>query len=83
MTDPEKSKAPIALILGGVAAVGIGALALARWLKRAVAPGEAEPPYIRVAGPVEQPDMADDDEWDEVDEASDESFPASDPPQKY
>jgi hypothetical protein len=42
-------------------------------------PAPAEPPEIRDAGPaamVNPPKT-----WDDVDEASDESFPASDPPQ--
>jgi hypothetical protein len=37
-------------------------------------------PDVRDAGPDAMPDPPK--EWDEVDEASDESFPASDPPAK-
>lgn len=36
------------------------------------------PPKVRDSGPDNMPDPPAD--WDEVDEASDESFPASDPP---
>ena len=35
-------------------------------------------PDVRDAGPDAMPDPPDD--WDDVDEATDESFPASDPP---
>jgi hypothetical protein len=38
----------------------------------------ATPDYVRPAGPEAMRDPPP--EWDEVDEASDESFPASDPP---
>lgn len=41
-------------------------------------PEKAPAPKIRDAGPDAMPDPPG--EWDEVDEASDESFPASDPP---
>lgn len=42
------------------------------------APVPPQPPHVRPAGPdpmVEPPE-----DWDSTDEASDESFPASDPP---
>lgn len=45
----------------------------------AASPDEAQPD-IRPAGPEAMHDPPD--EWDETDEASDESFPASDPPQQ-
>ncbi|HVV33004.1 MAG TPA: hypothetical protein VHC73_07235 [Vitreimonas sp.] len=40
-------------------------------------PKPPKEPEIRDAGPDNMPDPPD--EWDDVDEASDESFPASDP----
>jgi len=56
----------------------------------AVAPGDnsdAAPVYssgvVRNAGRKEQQDKEEDRDWDKVDEQSDESFPASDPPANY
>tara|TARA_R110002096_G_scaffold11834_23_gene43271 strand:- start:1374 stop:1685 length:312 start_codon:yes stop_codon:yes gene_type:complete len=46
---------------------------------------QSEPPpqnYVRPAGPEEMKNPPSDG-WSDVDEASDESFPASDPPAKY
>lgn len=69
-----------ALILGGIL--------FARWLTRtdhrrvAYAQGEGgtetDPAQFRSAGPNSMRDRQD--QWDRVDEAGDESFPASDPP---
>jgi hypothetical protein len=50
----------------------------------AFAPGEGNAAgfsQVRNAGPAAMRSASPD--WDEVDEASDESFPASDPPAKY
>jgi hypothetical protein len=41
-------------------------------------PDPAPPPLVRDAGPAAMANPPK--SWDEVDEASDESFPASDPP---
>lgn len=43
--------------------------------------GEHDHDYVRPAGPEEMEDKPKD--WDIVDEESDESFPASDPPSNY
>ncbi len=71
-------------------AVGAGGFALWRWSQSreikpepaAFAPGETEPANFdqtRSAGPEAMRSDADG-EWDKVDQAADESFPASDPP---
>lgn len=71
-------------------AVGAGGLALWRWSQSrnqkpepaAFAPGESEPANFdqtRSAGPEGMRDEPRR-EWDKVDQAADESFPASDPP---
>jgi hypothetical protein len=44
-------------------------------------PGSGVPTPVRPAGPESMRDPPT--RWDEVDEAGDESFPASDPPAKY
>lgn len=66
-------------------------LALMLWRRRARArsayarPAESGPdqdfPPAREAGPRAQRDRPT--QWDDVDEAADESFPASDPPGRY
>lgn len=72
--------------------VGLGAVyALYRWARRkpraapvAFAAGEEAPEnfvQVRNAGPQAVPSPHE--EWDKVDQASDESFPASDPGAKY
>ena len=50
--------------------------------KRPRASNPAPTPRIRPAGPDNQPDLPQQQrrDWDEVDQAADESFPASDPP---
>lgn len=74
-----------------VAAVGAAGYAVYRYLTRgkpgehaAFAPGESDGlsfANVRNAGP--QGMRSDPPEWDSVDEASDESFPASDPPARH
>ena len=44
-------------------------------------PGSGVPTPVRPAGPESMRDPPH--RWDEVDEAADESFPASDPPARY
>lgn len=78
----------------GVAAVAAGAFLLGRYLRRVEEDGEAITPaafaqpgavkgsfnQTRDAGPEHMRDAEEGDVWDEVDQGSDESFPASDPP---
>ncbi len=66
---------------------GVGATLYSLFRKnRAEQETGAAPVYssgvVRNAGPEEQPDI-DARTWDKVDEQSDESFPASDPPSTY
>jgi hypothetical protein len=72
------------LKLGLVA--GLGGLFYNYMRKRQVETCEFVPVYssgvVRNAGPDEQKFM-DNDKWDKIDEAVDESFPASDPPSTY
>lgn len=75
-----------------ILAAGAGSYALYRYVKHhnqpaehaAFAPGESDKPLhtdVRNAGPdAMRSDLR---HWDRVDEASDESFPASDPPATY
>lgn len=76
------------LILGGLVALGIYAGQRARGHRGQAAyreglPGATDRDYgqIRPAGQASTRD--DRGRWDKVDEASDESFPASDPPATY
>lgn len=71
---------------------GAGGYAAWRWWQNqqssrhdpaAFADGESEPgnfDQTRSAGPDAMRDTGEDREWDKVDQAADESFPASDPP---
>lgn len=71
---------------------GAGGYALWRWWQdqqstrtepAAFAEGESEPANFdqtRSAGPDAMRDAGEDRDWDKVDQAVDESFPASDPP---
>jgi hypothetical protein len=70
-----------------IGALGLFAAFLFRLLNKASEIAEAEtetPPYpsVRDAGPEHQEGI-DARDWDMVDEQSDESFPASDPPGNY
>ena len=81
-TPPMLPIALGALAIGGLAAL-LGAARFAGRRRRAPkAEGAGPYPYIRSAGPLEQRDETGE-TWDRVDEASDESFPASDPPSTY
>lgn len=75
-----------------ILAAGAGSYALYRYVKNhkqpaehaAFAHGESDKPHhmdVRNAGPEAM--RSDPPQWDRVDEASDESFPASDPPSTY
>ena len=85
-----KSGLALGFLAGGAALAGAGILAW-RWLKREIDehhPAGAfsgtgahkdSPVQIRDAGPEHIRDE-DGDDWDALDQASDESFPSSDPP---
>ena len=62
--------------------LGFAALAGFAFYRAATAPAyTGDYPDIRNAGPQEMENPPED--WDKVDEESDESFPASDPPANY
>ncbi|CAN5215942.1 hypothetical protein BH10PSE12_BH10PSE12_26950 [soil metagenome] len=64
-------------------ALAVFAIYLVKFLGKQDAPPEASPyPSVRDAGPEEQEGITSED-WDTVDQQSDESFPASDPPGNY
>lgn len=71
------------LALGSLALLGALLFGGSRPAARALPapPDPATSPPVRPAGPEEMRDPPGD--WDEIDQASDESFPASDPPAKY
>ncbi len=58
-----------------------GKPSLAAYAKEEAAAIDASEPPVRAAGPEAMRDKPR--KWDGVDEASDESFPASDPPARY
>jgi hypothetical protein len=66
------------LVIGGAVllAIGLGSIAILSRRKRT-----PPLPQVRDAGPDAM--TAPPKRWDKVDEASDESFPASDPPARY
>lgn len=66
-----------ALMVGGVAAI-----AYRKWKQQELQESLVGAPYVRDAGPAEQSGVHERD-WDMVDQQSDESFPASDPPANY
>ena len=70
------------LLVNGLALVGAAALIHRFWPTVAAAPHAAPVRPVRDAGPDSQSGVSRDD-WDIVDEQSDESFPASDPPANY
>jgi uncharacterized membrane protein YebE (DUF533 family) len=75
----------MASLLKTLALGGIAAWAYQAWKKNNAEPATATAGgtgYVRDAGPSEQRGMNDRD-WDSVDQQSDESFPASDPPANY
>lgn len=61
-----------------VAAAAVGAVGAALYLLRPMARRDVVQRYVRSAGPASMRSKPK--SWDEVDQASDESFPASDPP---
>jgi hypothetical protein len=66
-----------------IGAIGLFAVFLFRILNKADESGRTPPfPKVRDAGPEWQEGIEPED-WDIVDEQSDESFPASDPPGNY
>jgi hypothetical protein len=79
------SKIALGLAIAGAAAVSLGAFARALRRNAGGSGNRGEDVYgrgpIRCAGPDEM--TAPPKTWDAVDEASDESFPASDPSAKY
>ena len=82
-TPAARSALPFLALGGGLALLGAAAAVLIGKRRQAETPKPKSIfRYIRVAGPAEQPDE-NGRNWDRVDEASDESFPASDPPSTY
>jgi hypothetical protein len=73
----------MASIVKTLALGGIAAFAYRAWKQfEQSRPEHATSPYVRDAGPAEQAGI-DERNWDMVDQQSDESFPASDPPANY